>query len=70
MLLVGGGKGWGTRIQVVVSPVARFVRVMWASVDGAAFGGVAGGGAGVVSDVLVVSACSSRSQVENGLCRR
>ena len=28
--------GWGTRIQVVASPMARFVRVMWASVDGAA----------------------------------
>ena len=65
--------GWGTRIQVVASPVARFVRVMWASVDGAAFGGVAEGGAGVgagdagsvVGDVLVVSACGSRSQVVN-----
>ena len=65
--------GWGTRIQVVASPVARFVRVMWASVDGAAFGGVAEGGAGVgardagsiVGGVLVVSACGSRSQVVN-----
>ena len=57
--------GWGTRIQVVASPVARFLRVMWASVDVAAFGGVAAGGAGVVSDVLVVSACGSRSQVVN-----
>ena len=55
--------GWGTRIQVVASPLARFVRVMWASVDGAAFGGVAEGGASVVGDVLVVSACGSRSQV-------
>ena len=67
--------GWGTHIQVVTSPVERFVRVMWASVDGAAFGGVAEGGAGVgagdggsvVGDVLVVSAtaCGSRSQVVN-----
>ena len=63
--------GWGTRIQVVASPVARFVRVMWASVDGAAFSGVAEGGAGVGAgdagsvggDVLVCSACGSLSQV-------
>ena len=41
------------------------MRVNWASVDGAAFGGVAEGGAGVVGDVLVVSACGSRSQVVN-----
>ena len=54
--------------------MARFVRVMRASVDGgAAFGGVAEGGAGVgtgdagtvVGDVLVVSACGSQSQVVN-----
>ena len=57
--------GWRTRIQVVASPVARFVRVMWGSVDGAAFGGFAAGGAGIVGDVLVVSACGSRSQVVN-----
>ena len=57
--------GWGTRIQVVALPVAWCVRVMWASVDGAASGGVAEGGAGVVGDVLVVSACGSRSQVVN-----
>ena len=63
--------GWGTRM--VASPVARFVRVIWASVNGAAFGGVAEGGAGVgagdagsvVGDVLVVSACGSQSQVVN-----
>ena len=73
LLFLVGGMGWGTRIQVVASPVKRFVRVMWASVDGAAFGGVAEGGAGVgagdagsvVGDVLVVSACDSRSQVVN-----
>ena len=35
------------------------------SVDDAAFGGVAEGGAGVVGDVLVASACGSRSQVVN-----
>ena len=66
--------GWGTRTQVVASPVARFVRVMWALVDGAAFAGVVEGGAGVrvgdagsvVGDVLVVSACGWRSQVVNG----
>ena len=69
--------GWGTRIQVVAPPVARLVRVMWASVDGGAFGGVAEGGVGhalgvgagdagsVVGNVLVVSACGSRSQVVN-----
>ena len=65
--------GWGTRIQVVASPLARFLRVMWASVDGAAFGGVIEGGVGVgagnagsvVGDVLVVGACGSRSQVVN-----
>ena len=53
--------------------MAQFVRVMWASVDGAAFGGVAEGGAGVgagdarrvVGDVLVVGARGSRSQVVN-----
>ena len=67
--------GWGTRILVVAPPVAQLVRVMWASVDGAAFGGVAEGGVGdalgvgvgdarsVVGNVLVVSACGSRSQV-------
>ena len=73
LLFVGGGMGWGTRIQVVAPPVARFVKVMWASVDGAVLGGSAEGGVGVgageagsvVGDVLVVSACSSRSQVVN-----
>ena len=71
LLFVGGGMGWGTRIQVVALPVARCARVMWASVDGAAFGGVAEGGAdvggsdagSVVGHVLVVSACGSRPQV-------
>ena len=73
----GRGMRWGTRIQVVAPPVARLVRVMWASVDGVAFRGVAEGGVGgalrvgagdariVVGDVLVVSACGSRSQVVN-----
>ena len=61
----GWDGGWGTRIQLEASPVARFVRVMRASVDGAAFGGVAEGGARVVGDVLVVSACGSGSQVVN-----
>ena len=65
VLFVAGKMGWGTRIQVVASPVARYVRVIWTSVDGAAFDGIAEGGAGVVSDVLVVSACGSWSQVVN-----
>ena len=77
LLFVGGGTGWGTHIQVVAPPVARFVGVMWASVDGAAFSGVVEGGVGVgagnagsvVGDVLVVSACSSRSQVVNRAMR-
>ena len=67
LLFVGGGMGWGTRIKVMAPLVARFLRVMWASVNGAAFGGVAQGGVGVgagdagsvVGDVLVVSACGS-----------
>ena len=67
------GMGWGTRIQVLASPVAWFVRVMRASVNGACFGGAAEGGAGVgagdagsvVGDLLVVSACGSWSQVGN-----
>ena len=70
--------GSGTRIQVVVPPTARLVRVMWASADGAAFGGVAEGGVGntlgvgagdggcVVGDVLVVSACSVREGAVRG----
>ena len=57
--------GWGTSIQVVALPVARFVMVMLASGDGAAFGGVAAGGADVVGDVLVIIACVSRSPVVN-----
>ena len=61
---------WRTRIQVVASPLAPFVRVMWALVGGAAFSVVAEGGEGVVGDVRVVSACGSRSQVVNRLCRR
>ena len=28
LLLVGGGKGWRNRIQIVVPPVARVGRVM------------------------------------------
>ena len=28
-LFVGWGMGWGKRIQVVVPPVARIVRVIW-----------------------------------------
>ena len=70
--------GRGTSIQVVASPAARFLRLMRASVDGAAFGDVAEGGAGVgageagsvVGDVLVVSACGLRLQVVNRLCRQ
>ena len=63
--------GWGNRIQVVVPPVARLVRVMWASVDGAACGGVAEGGVGGalgvgVGDAPVVSACSVREGVAGG----
>ena len=46
LLFVGGGMGWGNRIQVVVSPVARLLRVMWASVDGVVCAGVAEGGEG------------------------
>ena len=57
VLFLGWRMGLGTRIQAVGSPVARFVRVMWALVDGAAFGGVAEGGVGVVGNVLVVCAC-------------
>ena len=57
----------------VAPPVARLLRVMWASVDGAGFGGVAEGGVrvaagdagSVVADVLVVSACGPWSQVVN-----
>ena len=64
--------GRWTCIQVVLPPVARLVGVMWASVDGAACGGVAEGGVGdalgvdagvagsVVGDVLDVSACCVR----------
>ena len=70
-LFVGGGMGWGTRIQVMASPVARFVRVMWASVDGAAFGGVAEGGAGIVGEVLFVSVPAVRGRRWlTGLCCR
>ena len=28
LLFLGGGMGWGNRIQVVVPPVARLVRLM------------------------------------------
>ena len=73
LLFVGGGMGWETCIQVVAPPVVWFVRVMWASIDGAAFDGVAEVGVGVgasdagsnVGNVLVVSACGSQSQVAN-----
>ena len=64
---------WRTRIQVVALPMARSKRVMWAWVNGAAFGGAADGGAGVgagdagsvVEDVLVVGARGLRSRVVN-----
>ena len=78
LLFVGGRMGCGNRIQVVVSPLARLVRVIWASVDGAVCGGVAEGGVGdvldvgvgdassVVADAPVVSACSVREGAVGG----
>ena len=72
LLFVGRGMEWGNGIQVVVLPVARLVRVMWALVDGVVCGGVAEGGVGdtlgvgvgdagsIVGDAPVVSACSVR----------
>ena len=72
LLFVGGGMGWRNRIQVVVPPVARVVRVMWVMHQlmvllgvGVAVGGVGdalgvgvGDAGSVVGDALVVSACS------------
>ena len=57
--------GCGTRIQVVVPPMARSVRVMWASVDGAACRGAACGGVaeGGVGDALGVGAGDAGSVI-------
>ena len=63
-----GGWDGGTAFRwVVVPPVAGSLRVMWASVDGAACVGVAEGGVGGVLGVGVGDApCSVREGVAGG----